>query len=254
MQDYTRRLTFLAGIWPKEHMRLLAPRAALLCRGAAFQKVVRLEPAKLKTNSDSGIKLLVQTLGGTWGKTTLEDKYEKFERVIYNVSQKGDESNESYMARHDIMFEDMLSQGATLADMRAYLLLRNSALSAEDKKRVIVEAAGDLTYDAVTKAIRMLGAKFFMEVQGQTKNLRTKAYDINVLADQDEEEANFGDHSGGHREPPELSEQLVDALLSEGDEDALVVHQFEEALIDAVQNDEEAAACMSSYMWRHAVA
>ena len=84
------------------------------------------------------------------GKTTLEDKYEKFERAIYKIAQKSDESNESYMARHEIVFEDLVSQGATLTDVRAYVLLRNSVLTAGDKKHLIVEAKGDLKYEQVT--------------------------------------------------------------------------------------------------------
>ena len=148
MTEYARRLEFLAGIWPAEHLNQLAPRAALQCKGSAFQKVVRIKPEQLKVNSTEGIKLLVTTLGGVWGKTVLEDKYGKFERAIYGVSQRSDESNESYVARHDVLFEDVLAQGATFNDMRAYILLRNSALSPEDKKRVIIEAQGNLRYDS----------------------------------------------------------------------------------------------------------
>ena len=144
LADYTRRLEFLAGIWPPEHLSQLAPRAALQCQGSAFQKIVRLKPEQLKTNSIDGVKLIVATIGGVWGKTTLEDKYEKFERAIYGTIQKTDETNESYMARHEILFEDMIAQGASLADMRAYILLRNSTLSSEDKKRVVIEADGNL--------------------------------------------------------------------------------------------------------------
>ena len=154
LTEYTHR--FLAGIWPSEHLSQLAPRAALQRKGSAFQKVVRIQPDKLKVNDLTGVQLLVSTLGGVWGKTTLEDKYEKFERAIYGLSQRADESNESYMARHEIVFEDMITQGATLSDVGAYILLRNSALSAEDKKRVVIDAKGNLKYESVTQAIRVL--------------------------------------------------------------------------------------------------
>ena len=42
LTEYSRKLEFLAGIWPAEHLSQLAPRAALQCKGSAFQKVVRL--------------------------------------------------------------------------------------------------------------------------------------------------------------------------------------------------------------------
>ena len=88
--EYSKRLEFLGGLWPPEFLSQLAPRAALMCRGSAFQKVVRLPTEKLKVNSLDGIKLIVQTLGGVWGKTVLEDRYEKFERAIYGIAQKAD--------------------------------------------------------------------------------------------------------------------------------------------------------------------
>ena len=48
VNDYSRRLEFLANIWPKEHLGRLAPRACLLCEGTAFFKVVRLDAEKRK--------------------------------------------------------------------------------------------------------------------------------------------------------------------------------------------------------------
>ena len=249
LTEYTRRLEFLAGLWPVEYLGQLAPRAALQCKGSAFQKVVRIPTEKLKVNDLTGVKLLVQTLGGVWGKTTLEDKYEKFEQAIYGISQKSDESNESYMARHEIVFEDMISQGATLTDVRAYVLLRNSILSAEDKKRLIVESKGDLKYADVTQAIRMLGAKFFLDVQGQQRGHKTKTYDVNYTQEADEEFQYGDDHNFAFTaDASDVSDMMLDQFLSEGDEDALVVQQFEDALIDSVQGDGEMSAFMSTYL------
>ena len=248
LTEYARRLEFLAGIWPNEYLSQLAPRAALQCKGSAFQKVVRLAPEKLKVNSLDGVKLLVTTLGGVWGKTVLEDKYDKFERAIFGISQKSDETNESYLARHEVLFEDLISQGATLSDMRAYILLRNSALVSEDKKRVVIEAQGHLKYEEVTKAIRMLGAKFFQEVQGNVKQSRTKTYDVNHV--EFDEEVFYGEEVqyGFSAESADVSEYAMEQFLSENDEDALVVQQFEDALIDTIQSDGEMNAFMNSYV------
>ena len=174
LTEYSRRLEFLAGIWPQEQLSQLAPRAALQCKGSAIQKVVRIAPEKLKVPSVEGVKLLVTTLGGVWGKTTLENRFEKFEKAIFGLSQRQDESNESYVARHDILFEDLVTQGISFKDVRAYILLRNSALSAEDKKRVLVESKGELQYETVTSAIRMLGAKFFKRCKVKPNNIVAK--------------------------------------------------------------------------------
>ena len=86
LSDYGKRLQFLSGIWPQEHLGQLAPRAALLCEGSAFQKILRIPPEKLKVGDTSGIQLLVTTLGGVWGKTSLEDRYEKFEKAIFGLA------------------------------------------------------------------------------------------------------------------------------------------------------------------------
>ena len=248
LSDYTRRLEFLAGIWPSDQLQHLAPRAALMCKGSAFQKVLRLDPEKLKVKSPDGVKLIVTTLGGVWGKTVLENKYEKFEKAIYGISQRQDESNDSYLARHEILFEDLISQGAQLSEMRAYILLRNSTLSSEDKKKVLVESKGDLKYDTVTTAIRMLGAKFFQDVQGNQKISKTKTYDVNYVQEL-EEEPHFDDSSHAFQlDHVDLTEALVDQFIQEGDEDALVVQQFEDAMIDTIQNDQEMTAYMNAYV------
>ena len=85
IHEYSRKLEFLAGLWPAEHLSLLAPRAAMLCEGSAFQRVMRVEASKLKANSVEGVKALVTALGGIWGKTSLEDRFERFERAVYST-------------------------------------------------------------------------------------------------------------------------------------------------------------------------
>eukprot|EP00434_Breviolum_minutum_P043038 symbB.v1.2.038338.t1/scaffold5931.1/size27163/1 len=239
------RLEFLAGIWPKEHLHLLAPRAALQCEGSALQKLIRLDTERLKTSDDKGVRLIVQTLGGVGGKTLLEDRYEKFEKALFGTSQRQDESNESYLARHEILFEDLLGQNVSLTDVRSYILLRNSALSSEDKKKVIVDARGDLKYEAVTSAIRLLGSKFFGEVHGQAKSTK-KQYEVNYAQD-NEEEIQTLDEQVFVSDGMELPEQLLEQFAAEGDEDALVVHQFEESLIDFLQGDEEMSILLTAY-------
>ena len=247
LTEYSRKIEFLAQIWPQEHLPALAPRAALLCEGSAFQKVIRLDASKLKTSDLTGVKLLVKTLGGVWGKTTLENKYEYFERIIYGTSQKNDETNESYLARHEVLFEDVINQGATIADMRAYILLRNSALGAEDKKKVIVESGGTLQYDKVVSSIRMLGSKFFQDVQGSKTTGRSKTYEVNFQEVDEEVFASEEIYPDGW-DGADGMENTVDILLSEGDEDAAVVSQFEDVLLETIQNNEELASFMNTYV------
>ena len=65
-----------------------------------------------------------------------------FERAIFGTVQKSDETNASYLARHEVQYEELMNMGATLEEMRAYILIRNSGLSSEDKKRIIVDSQG----------------------------------------------------------------------------------------------------------------
>ena len=76
INEYAKKLEFLSKLWPPEHLSHLGARAAMLCEGSAFKKVMRLDPDKLRVNSVSGVQLLVTTLGGIWGKSRLEDKFE----------------------------------------------------------------------------------------------------------------------------------------------------------------------------------
>ena len=243
-------MQFLSQMWPQEHLSQLAPRAALLCEGSAFQKLIRLDAAKLKTNDRKGVELLVNTLGGAWGKTVLENKYERFEKAIYATNQRSDETNESYLARHEILFEDVLSQGATFADMRSYILLRNSGLSAEDKKKVIVDSGGTLDYTKVTSSIRMLGSRFFQDVQGVAKSSqRTKTYDVNHVHEMDDETTTTGEEAYlGTVDNSDNIESFLDAYIADGDEDAILMAQFEDQLIDTIQGSEEMSAYMTSYV------
>ena len=250
INDYSRRMSFLSGIWPKEHLSLLAPRAALNCHSSAFQKVVRLDPTKLKTTTDAGVKLLVETLGGVWGQSSLEKRFERFERAIFSTIQRHDETHESYMARHEVQFEDLISQGVTLPDIRAYVLLRNSGLSADDKRRVIVDANGDLTYPKVTSALKLLGSKFFHEVQtGNKQSSRNKTYDVNFIQEDSEPDWNNGETEAFPAFHAAATEDFAfDILQNEGDEDALVISQFEDQVLETLQNDPEVSSCFNVYL------
>ena len=104
IDEYTRRLEFLRELWPAEHLGLLGPRAALQVEGTAFQRISRIEPEKLR--SPEGIRLLVESLGGSWGRIAAESRFYFLEQTIYQVQQKADESNDSYIARHDTFFEN----------------------------------------------------------------------------------------------------------------------------------------------------
>ena len=58
---------------------------------------------------------LVTILGGQWGKISLEKKYETFEKAIYRCQQRNDESNDSYLARADVLWTELLTSKVSSA-------------------------------------------------------------------------------------------------------------------------------------------
>ena len=62
------------------------------------------------TNSKEGIQKLVAILGGQWGKVGLEKKYESVEKALFRCLQKSDESNDSFLARTDIYWTELLAK------------------------------------------------------------------------------------------------------------------------------------------------
>eukprot|EP00435_Cladocopium_sp_Y103_P065321 s1727_g27.t1 len=211
---------------------------------------MRIDVSKLKANSLDGVKALVASLGGIWGKTSLEDRFERFQCAIYTTTQRADETHESYLARHDHQFESLLSSGVTLAQLRAYVLLRNSGLAAEDKKKLIVDSRGSLDYAKVVSSLKLLGSKFFQEVHAGSKNpARSKTYEINAVL---EEEAyvtlGTSQVSDENVFVSETDDSFIEAMAEEGDPDALVCQQFEDAIVDVLQQDSETAACYLTYV------
>lgn len=254
VQEYSQKLQFLASMWPKEHLPLLGPRVALSVEGTAFRKVSRLNPEKLKSPDTSGVALIVTTIGGSWGSTELEERYEYFERALYGTVQKQDESHDSFLSRMEANFVELISRGTTLEEVQAYVLLRQSTLGSEDKKRILLEHGGNLKYDPVVKSFRLLGSKFFHDFNTGRTSSKTKVYDINFTEKHD------GDLQSGEAgvdkayiamfdDPdPELDPEFMEIMLSQEDSDALLVNSFEGEFEEFLQETPEMHEALISYI------
>lgn len=183
LEQYVQKIEMLSDIWPADKLNELATRLVLNANGAAFQKL-QLQKSEIMTNSKAGIQKLVSILGGQWGKVGLERKYESVEKALFRCIQKNDESNDSFLARSDIYWTELLSKKTSLEEIRAYVVLRGSLLSQDDKKRVILESdasgSGELDMTKVSQSVRMLGSGFFHEMTGLKKS-RGKTYDASAL-------------------------------------------------------------------------
>ena len=245
---FSQKVELLAQAWPEERRSELVARLMLNCTGSAFHKLQLHRDELMKGDKDS-VQKLITLLGGYWGRIPLEKRYEITERALFRCHQKGDESHDSYLARADIAWSEMLSRKTTLAELQAYIILRGSQLSSDDKKRVILEsdASGDgaLAMERVSKAVRMLGAGFFQELVTGKKQVRNKTYDYSTAFTAEEIEEDEPDTLVTWTEDQE--EEAFEVMLADGDEDAVLVADYEAAVSDLVQSDPELAATYNSY-------
>eukprot|EP00435_Cladocopium_sp_Y103_P007040 s2925_g2.t1 len=216
LQVYSQKVPLLLEAWPAGKYTELVTRLILNCTGSAFLKL-QLHQKELLVNDRASIKKLVELLGGHWGRIGLEKKYEHAERALYRC---------------------------------IYVTLRGSTLSSEDEKKVLVDAdvagSGDLSVQRVSSAIRMLGAGFFQDMTG-LKSGKLKTYDqATLLADTADDDEIHDDVYAAEGEIPG-EDDMLDVLMSEGDTDAIFVTDFENAVSEVVQNDEELAAAFNSY-------
>ena len=149
------------------------------------------------------------------------------------------------------MWSELLAKNLTLKEIQAYIILRGSQLSSEDKKRVLVEsgaeASGELIQARVNQAIRMLGSNFFQDYVGFRK-AKTKTYDSQTLL-ADSANSDDGDNDIYAAEVDFLDDSSwVASLTQEGDPDAILVSEYETALSETVQEDNELASCYNAYV------
>ena len=152
---------------------------------------------------------------------------------------------------------ELLARNTTLEEVQAYVLLRQSTLSAEDKKRILLEHEGELKYKPVVKSFRLLGCKFFSEFQSGQSSQKTKVYEANVL---ETSEAQDGGHhfDAGHSERAfhtqvddfdhELDQEFLETLIAQEDADALTVSTFEGEFEDFLQETPEMFEALTTYM------
>ena len=83
---------------------MLAPRFARLMKGTAWAQI-RLADVQKLADPTEGIKLLAAV--STWEEAAEHQTYEKFEKAIYRVTQKPDESTVSYVNRMTVAFQEL---------------------------------------------------------------------------------------------------------------------------------------------------
>ena len=253
LQMYQQKVEIVLSVWPEAKISELVTRLILNTTGSAFAKL-QLHHKELCTNEAKSIHKLIEYLGGHWGQTGLERRFADAEKALYQCSQQSDESHDSFLARADVLWSKLKSQKLQIDDLQAYITLRGANLPSEDKKRIILDSdntlEGKLTINRVREAVRMLATSFFQEMTGQArKNQKTKVYDSNTLMMEDLE------HHGDHEDPVNAAhaedwheDEVIEALLAEGDDDAIFVADFEAAASEVLQTDDDLSTAYSTYV------
>ena len=238
-KEYSDKVLFLHGICPRNQRPMLAPRLAMLCKGTAWSQVRAISSEKL-TDGEEGVKHLLEALS-TWQETSEMQTYERFERLIYKTLQKSDESTMSYTNRMSVAFQEV-GDAVTIGEVKAFLLLRQSALDGEDKRKIISMTNGALDYHKIDMAMRALSSKVLSDGHGSS---RKKVYPVNFVEEESSEHPEDALMTSADEYLDE--ETALQWLLHEGDEQAMLVQEFEDQVVDVVQESPELAMAFSAY-------
>ena len=247
---YQKKVELVLAAWPKTRLTELVTRLILGCKGSAFEKLqIHQQEQELLVGEEKSVHRIIELLGGQWGRIPLERQYQDAERALYETQQRPDETNDSFLARSDVLWSKLLARKLTLEDLQAYILLRGSNLSSDEKKKVILdsEIAGKLTVQKVTEAIRTLGASFFMDMTNQKKQTKTKVYDQSTLVAETDSDFPPESEAAMIANDETNEEDFIEQLLQEGDSDAAFIHDFEGAASETLQDDPELATALMAY-------
>ena len=244
IKEYVEKVRFLQGICPQADKAMLAPRLSMLCRGTAWQQVRNI-PAGTLTDPKKGVDALLSALS-SWEEISEMQTYEKFEKALFKVYQKSDEAVNSYVNRMQVAFAD-LDDKLTLKEIQAFLLLRQSALTIEDKKKVLTMVNGPLTLKEVEKSMRALSTKILV---GTAE--KKKIYPANyVEPETPETEPNLAPTmvtSSWTEEAEECDQETINYMAGMGDPDANIIQDFERDLEEAMQEIPDLQQAMVTYM------
>lgn len=234
-REYADKVRFLHSICPTKDKPTLAPRLALLMKGTAWAQVKSLDGSTL-SDPEGGVKLLLGTVA-SWEDSAELQTYEKFERALYRVMQKQDESVFSYVNRMNVAFAEIPS--VSIQEIKAFIMLRQSYLNAEDKKRVLSMTGSELQSKKVEDAMRQLAPKILVGSSGTDS--KKKVYPVNYVEEEEEDHTVPSFVAEEDYQPDE--ETGIQTLLDQGDEDALMVAEFEDQLVEACQDNADPSMC-----------
>ena len=104
-REYVEKVKFIHSICPAKDKSMLAPRLAMLMKGTAWAQIRATDTSKL-SDPEQGVQVLLSSVA-TWEEAAELQTYEKFERALYKILQKNDETNMSYVNRLNVAFSGL---------------------------------------------------------------------------------------------------------------------------------------------------
>eukprot|EP00435_Cladocopium_sp_Y103_P025468 s968_g6.t1 len=245
IREYAQKIRFLHGVCPQGQRGMLAPRLAMLCKGTAWNQVRSIPAAKL-TDAENGVSSLLEALS-SWEESEEMVTFEKFERALHKVLQKNDESTMSYTNRLNVAFDD-LGENVKVQDVKAFILLRQSCLNSEDKKKVLTMTGGKMDTKAIDQAMRSLATR----VLTGSNEPKKRVYPTNFV-EEDHHESSESQalepawHAISQYDDDWDDSEMVEHYASLGDADALAVQSFESDLEDLFQSTPDLQQALVSY-------
>ena len=233
-REYVDKVKFLHSICPVKDKAMLAPRLAMLIKGTAWAQIKACDASKL-SDPEQGIQVLLASVA-TWEESAELQTYDKFEKALFRIVQKSDETTMSFVNRLNVAFQDLGE--VSLQDMKAFVLLRQSSLQADDKRKVIVMTGGKLESVKIEQAMRSLHTRILGA--GGSGDGKKKVYPVNYTEEEPDEI-----HLTQDDEADE--EMVLQAMMDAGDEDAQVILDFEEQLVDVCQESPELSLVFNAY-------
>ena len=133
----------------------------------------------------------------------------------------------------------------TVKDFHAFVLLRQSCLSVDDKKKILTMTNGKMETKLIDQAMRSLATRVLTSASDPKK----KVYPVNFSEADAGESSELGE-TAWHVSPEEEEEdegESIEYLAQQGDADALTIQTFEQDLEDLFQSTPDLQTALVSY-------
>ena len=242
IREYTQKVKFLWNMCPARDKGMLAPRLAMQCSGTAWGQVRAIRSEEL-TDPELGVPALLKALSA-WEELSEIKTYELFERAVFKTQQKVDETTQSFVNRLEVAFQEVGE--ISMKEMKAFLLLRQSSLTSEDKRRVISMTGGEFETTKIEGAMCAMSTR----ILGSNADGKKKVYPVHYSEEEviQEQQGESETYAAGFLDEEELDDETIESYAYQGDSDALTVQTFERDLSEMLQEVPDLQPALISYM------